>query len=292
MEMLECRNLTKIYGKKTVLKNVNLTFEKGKIYGLLGRNGAGKTTLLSVLSGQNPAGSGSVSWAGMPVWENEKALAHICFSRELGPGEGRGVSALKVKDYLRIASLYLSEWDAGMAKELTELFGLDVKSRIGKLSKGMQSMVSIIVAMASKADFTLMDEPAAGLDVVARQQLYRLIMEEHQETGRTFVISTHIIEEAQDAFDRVVFLKKGEVVLDEDSRVLAENCVHVRGMAEKVERAAASGRRFGQERFGRNMGVTLLLPPGERILPDADYSVQPVSLQDLFVAVCREEGEG
>ena len=137
-----------------------------------------------------------------------------------------------------------------------------------------------------------MDEPAAGLDVVARQQLYRLIMEEHQETGRTFVISTHIIEEAQDAFDRVVFLKKGEVVLDEDSRVLAENCVHVRGLAEKVERAAASGRRFGQERFGRNMGVTLLLPPGERIPPDADYSVQPVSLQELFVAVCREEGEG
>jgi len=80
---LICKNLCKAYGKKEVLQDVNLELEKGKIYGLIGRNGAGKTTLLSLLSAQNPATAGTVTCDGMTVWENEKALEHICFSREL-----------------------------------------------------------------------------------------------------------------------------------------------------------------------------------------------------------------
>ena len=83
--MIVCKDVCKQYGTKQVLKNVNVTLEKGKIYGLIGRNGAGKTTLLSILSSQNPLSFGSVTWNGEEIWENQRALNHICFSRELSP---------------------------------------------------------------------------------------------------------------------------------------------------------------------------------------------------------------
>ena len=83
MSKLTCENLTKAYGKNTVLTNLNLTLESGKIYGLIGRNGAGKTTMLSIMSNQNPATGGKVTLDGENIWENRKALDRICFSREL-----------------------------------------------------------------------------------------------------------------------------------------------------------------------------------------------------------------
>ena len=83
MECIECKDLFKQYKDKAALKNINLSLEKGKIYGLIGRNGAGKTTLLSIMSAQNPATKGTVTVDGEPIWENPNALKKICFSREL-----------------------------------------------------------------------------------------------------------------------------------------------------------------------------------------------------------------
>ena len=77
MSQLVCENISKQYKKKEVLRDVNLTIEQGKIYGLVGRNGAGKTTLLSIMTAQNPATGGTVTLDGMPVWENQKALDHL-----------------------------------------------------------------------------------------------------------------------------------------------------------------------------------------------------------------------
>ena len=146
-----CRGIGKHYGSREVLKGVDLTLEKGNIYGLIGRNGAGKTTLLSILSAQNPASYGEVLLDGQPVWENQAALNRICFSRELNPASGLGGTHMKVKEYLKLAGMYLPGWDKAMAEELAVRFGLDTGKKIEKLSKGMLSMVSILVAMASKA---------------------------------------------------------------------------------------------------------------------------------------------
>ena len=155
MQGIVCRNVCKQYGTKQVLKDINLTLEKGKIYGLIGRNGAGKTTLLSILSSQNPLTSGSVTWNGEEIWENQRALNHICFSRELSQNlMGSNANNMKVKEYLKIASYYFPNWDLAMARNLIEKFELDIKQKISKLSKGMLSMVTIIVALASKAEFT------------------------------------------------------------------------------------------------------------------------------------------
>ena len=221
--VLECRELTKKYGKKEVLHSLNLKLEQGKIYGLIGRNGAGKTTLLSLLSAQNPGTQGEILLDGQKVWENQEALKHIYFSREINPNS-TVYSGLKVKELLKIAAAYLPDWDKEMANSLIQLFHLDVKKRISKLSKGMTSMITIILALASKAEFTFLDEPVAGLDVVAREQFYRILLEEFTESGRTFVVSTHIIEEAADLFEEVIFLHEGEILLKENTQDLLEQC--------------------------------------------------------------------
>lgn len=289
MSQLVCENISKQYKKKEVLHDVNLTIEQGKIYGLVGRNGAGKTTLLSIMTAQNPATSGTVTLDGMPVWENQKALDHLCFSRELNTLSVLGPNTIKVKEYLQMARTYYPNWDREMEQRLVAQFELNTKKKISKLSKGMLSMVTIIVALASKADITILDEPVAGLDVVAREDFYRLLLEEHEATGRTFIVSTHIIEEAANVFEEVILLKDGEILLKEDTQELLDRAVHVSGLAEEVDNACAGLEIHHAEQMGRSKGVTVLLADGEQIADGYDVTVQPVSLQNLFVALCGRE---
>ena len=289
MSKLVCENLTKQYGSKTVLDHVNLTLESGKIYGLIGRNGAGKTTLLSLMSNQNPISAGTATIDGQRIWENPKALSRICFSRELNLSAESALSSYTLKAYLRAAETYLPHWDKDMAGRLLELFGLEKKKKLGKLSKGMLSMVTILVAMASKAEFTFLDEPVAELDVVAREQFYQLLLEEYTETGRTFVLSTHIIEEAADVMEEVIILDRGKILLKENTQELVDRARYVTGLADQVDGATAGLPCHHVENIGRSKAVTVLLPEGEELHPGYDVTVQPVNLQKLFVALCGEE---
>ena len=289
MSKLVCENLTKQYGSKTVLDHVNLTLESGKIYGLIGRNGAGKTTLLSLMSNQNPISAGTATIDGQRIWENPKALSRLCFSRELNLSAESALSSYTLKAYLRAAETYLPHWDKDMAGRLLELFGLEKKKKLGKLSKGMLSMVTILVAMASKAEFTFLDEPVAGLDVVAREQFYQLLLEEYTETGRTFVLSTHIIEEAADVMEEVIILDRGKILLKENTQELVDRARYVTGLADQVDGATAGLPCHHVENIGRSKAVTVLLPEGEELHPGYDVTVQPVNLQKLFVALCGEE---
>lgn len=287
---LELKKITKCYGKKMVLDDLDLTLEEGKIYGLVGRNGAGKTTMLSIASAQNPATKGEILLDGEKVWENQKVLNQICFSREMVNAANNITSALKVKEYLKMAEILFPYWDKEMADRLVEEFELDEKQKIMKLSKGMQSMVTIIVALASKARYTFLDEPAAGLDVVARESFYKILLDEYSESGRTFVISTHIIEEAAEVFEEVIFLNKGKIMLKENTEELLDRCIHISGRAEDVDEIMKGKRAFHQEKLGRSKGITLMLDKGEVFdKKGKDVEVSPLSLQDVFVALCGKE---
>ena len=286
---LHCENIVKAYGGKEVLQDVTLDLQPGKIYGLIGRNGAGKTTLLSILSAQNPATRGTVTLNGEPVWENRKSLAKICFSRELNANAESGMAAMKAKEYLRIASTYYEDWDKALEERLVKLFDLNLKKRFGKMNKGMLSMVTIIVALCSKAPYTFLDEPVAGLDVVAREQFYKLLLEEYSNSGRTFVVSTHIIEEAADVLEEVIILHEGKILIETDTQVFVDSAVHVSGKIEEVDAATAGLEVHHPETVGRSKGVTVFLKPGQKVDEGRDVSVQPVSLQRAFVALCGEE---
>ncbi len=121
MEGLVCKNLDKSYKKTEVLKGLDLTLEKGKIYGLIGRNGAGKTTLLSLMAGQNPASSGEITLDGTAVWENQGLMDKICFSREINPMSNLGLGTYRIKDYLKIASIYMPNWNQAYAEKLLNI---------------------------------------------------------------------------------------------------------------------------------------------------------------------------
>ena len=289
MSILTGKGITKVYGGNEVLHGIDLELESGKIYGLIGRNGAGKTTLLSILTSHNSATAGTVTFDGEPVWENPKVLEHLCFARELNQMLGVSTTgALKVKEYLRIASVYLPHWDQELADRLIKEFGLEQKKRLNKLSKGMLSMVTIIVALASKAEVTFLDEPVAGLDVVARERFYQLLMEEYTQTGRTFVISTHIIEEAADVFEEVIMVDKGTVLLKENTQDLLDRAYHISGHKDEVEKACSFLETHHEETLGRSKGVTVLLEPGQKLPEGCDISIQKLNLQKVFVALCGE----
>lgn len=290
--VLESKRLKKNYRKQTVLQDIDLTLEEGKIYGLIGRNGAGKTTLLSILSAQNPATEGSVLLNGEEIWENKNALKEICFSREINNNpSGTGISSYRIKEYLKVAEAFLPNWDKEMAERLLREFCLDKKKRMNKLSKGMASMVTIIVALASKARFTLLDEPVAGLDVVAREQFYRLLLEEYTNTGRTFVISTHIIEEAADIFEEVIIMDKGKILLKENTQDLLERSVYVSGREDLVEEALRGYEVHSPSSIGRRKSAMALLKPGQQPPRGEGITVQPMSLQKVFVGLCGEEAQ-
>ena len=169
---MRAQGVCKSFGKKTVLRELELTLEPGKLYGLLGRNGAGKTTLLSILTAQLAPDRGGVTYGGEPVWENQAALDHLCFARE-APAAGQ--TSLRLGHYLRSAAIFYPGWDEGYAHRLLEEFCLDPSRKLSQLSRGQLSMVSVLTALASRAGLTLLDEPTAGLDAVAR---------EHHRRGR------------------------------------------------------------------------------------------------------------
>ncbi|MBE5870142.1 MAG: ABC transporter ATP-binding protein [Lachnospiraceae bacterium] len=291
MAELICRNIKKRYKDKEVLHGIDLTLEEGKIYGLIGRNGVGKTTLLSILAAHNPATEGEITLNGEQVWENQNALDHICFSRELNPLSNNGMSGT-VKEYLMAASVYFPHWDKDYADRLVKEFDLDIKKKLIKVSKGMLSMVTIIIALASKAKFTMMDEPVAGLDVFMREKFYQLLLEEYTQTGRTFVVSTHIIDEASSVLEEVIVMKEGNIILKENTEELLGRCVHVSGKIEDVDRATEGLTARHTEIVGRSKGVTVFLKEGEQVNTSYDVSVQPVTLQKVFVALCGEENDG
>lgn len=285
---MECINISKKYKKKKVLSDISFSLERGKIYGLIGRNGAGKTTLLSIMSAQNPVTSGRVLIDGEEVWKNTNALSKICFSRELQTTE-----AYKVKEYLDTAAIFYPHWDKEYAERLVSIFNLDKKQRMNKLSKGMLSMITIIVALASKAEYTFLDEPVAGLDVVARDEFYKILLEEYTQTGRTFVVSTHIIDEASDIFEEVIMIKDNRIAIKENTQELLDRAVHISGLASEVDSELekhTDAQILEVQTLGRSKGVSLLLNPGDRINANEQLIVQKLTLQKLFVAMCEERG--
>lgn len=284
-KILQATNVVKSYNKKEVLHAVTLAIEPGHIYGLLGRNGAGKTTLLSVLTAQNPHDAGEVTYGGERVWENEAVLGELCFSRELSPMILFGQNTLKVKEYLRAASVYYPHWDHEYAERLCKLFALDKKAKICKLSKGMLSMVTIVIALASRAPITMLDEPVAVLDVVAREQFYDLLLRDYAETGRTFIVSTHIIEEAATALEKVIVINEGRILAVEDTQALVAQFHLLSGKDTDVDAAAKGLEVLHSESFGRSKTVCVR---GSAAAVEAgaaqhDVDLSPVSLQKAFV---------
>ena len=161
----------------------------------------------------------------------------------------------------------------------------------------MMSMTSIIAALASKADFTFLDEPEAGMDTLSREKFYQMLLDEFSGSGRAFVIAPHIIDEVSDLTEEVIFLDFymkstldcGRIRLMENTQQLLGRSFLISGLKEKTEALASKYESYDMGNFGRSKSIAVLLRPGESLPEDPEFTIKPLTLQKIFAALCMEE---
>jgi len=116
-----------------------------------------------------------------------------------------------------------------------------------------------------------------------------MLLDEYAETGRTFVVSTHIIEEAASVLEKVIILHDGRIIREENTQELVDSAVYVSGLEHEVDKATDGLETHHPEYLGRSKAVTVILKDGEKLRQGCDVTVQPLSLQKVFVALCGEE---
>lgn len=280
--MLEIKNLSKSYGKAKVLTNINLTLEDNKIYGLLGRNGVGKTTLLSIISNQLRCNAGELKYGGENIYENSKAVENICLVKE----KGIPVDSDKVKRIFSIAKTLYKDWDEEYKNYLVKEFNLDVKKKYTKLSRGNQTIVGLIIGLASRAKLTIFDEPSLGLDAAFRYKFYDLLLDDAQKNPRTIIISTHLIDEVTNLFEEVIILKDEKIYIKDEVSNLMEKGYFLNGKAENILPIINGKNIIHKEEFGSSVIIGLfdeLASEEKSLLKDKGVEISNVPLQKLFV---------
>ena len=210
MELLQCINLNKSFGKKQVLKNVNLTVPRGKIIGLLGKNGTGKSTLIKLLNDLLTKSSGEIFINGKPVGvESKKIISYLPERTYLD----KGMTASQTIKYF---SSFYENFDSEKAYKLLEDLGLDTEQKLSKMSTGMQEKVQLVLVMSRKADLYILDEPLGGVDPATRDYILDTILTNFNE-GASVIISTHLISDIERILDNVIFINDGEIILTADA---------------------------------------------------------------------------
>lgn len=210
--MLEIKNLSKFYGKKQVLTDLNLTINAGEIYGLLGANGAGKTTTINIICGLLNYEGGSVKinhhnlssktkpWLGVAPQENLLYPQLSCGENLAFFGKIYGLKGTKLTTAINYSLQAVNLWDRK-------------DSPVETLSGGMQRRVNIAVALVHHPKLLILDEPTTGLDIEARYEIWQLILNLKQK-GMTILLTTHLLDEAQKLCDRLGIIKLGKMITE------------------------------------------------------------------------------
>ncbi|AUJ28979.1 ATP-binding cassette domain-containing protein [Liquorilactobacillus hordei] len=284
---IEVKNIQKSFSKKKILSDISFELEPGKIYGLLGRNGAGKSTLLSIMANRIFSDSGEVLLNGKSVFDFDEALGQIYLmsERNLYP-EG-----IKIEKIFKLTELFYGSFDYDYANELADKFGLDLKQKFGKLSTGFRSIFKLIIALSVPAKYVFLDEPILGLDANHRELFYRELLDNYVKTQKTFVISTHLIEEIANMLEHVFIICHGEIVIDGDVEDVLKKAYLIAGPQNDVDKYCRGLNIIGKETLGSIHGNYIYGKlDDERILPDT-VSVERMDLQKLFVNLTNlEEG--
>lgn len=202
--MLKINNITKKYGNKVVLDNVTLEIKENKIVGILGENGSGKTTLLKMLIGATNFNSGSITLDG----ENISYLTNNKISYL--PDEPFLYNLKSVKDAIKMFKYFFKDFDVEKNKKLLQEFKIEETSHISSLSKGNLEKLNLSLILSRKARLYVLDEPLAGVDILARKQILKTIINNMEENS-SMLITTHLISDVESIFDEVVFIKNGVV---------------------------------------------------------------------------------
>ena len=211
--LLRLEHVQKNYGKTEALSGVNLDIQPGRIVGLLGPNGSGKTTIIKLINGLLQPTSGQVLINGEKLSpKTKKVVSYLPDTTYLGDN-------MKIKEVFAMFKDFYSDFDEEKANHLLEDLNLDEKSRLKNLSKGNKEKVQLILVMSRKADLYVLDEPIGGVDPAARDYILKTIIQNRSENS-SVLISTHLISDIEDILDDVIFIKDGEILLQEDANEL------------------------------------------------------------------------
>lgn len=278
------------YGDVLALDDVTFSLEPNRIYGLLGRNGSGKTSLLSVLAAFRRQTSGEVRVDDQPVFENPVITSQIAFIRESGDTVEESE---KAKEALRYAEYLRPNWDADYAAALIDRFGVPMDTKIGDMSRGKRSALGIVLGLAARAPITMFDETYLGLDAPSRYAFYDEILNDYMAHPRTFIISTHLIEEVSRIFEEVLIIDKGKLLIHTETDSLLSQGVALTGPIDIVDRHSNGLTMIGERQLGRTKSVMLYGAVDDTRLQQAradGLELEPIALQDLFVHLTTPKG--
>ncbi len=288
--VLETKALNKSYNDVKAVKDFTVGLESNKIYGLLGRNGAGKTTFLNIISSRIFADSGEVRLFGQNAVESQEALAKICYM----PEKNLFIENSRVSRILKDAALFYENFDTEYAQKLCKKFDLSINKKYKALSRGYESIVRIVVGMASRAPLIIFDEPVLGLDAAVRDLFYRELIEDYENNPRTYIISTHLIEESADVFEEALIIKDGMLVEKLPVDELKDMARYVSGKASVVDEAVSGMNIVHSEMVG-NIKICAvfekLTDEKLRKLTAGGADVSTVPVQKLFIYLTEQNQE-
>ncbi|BDU72749.1 ABC transporter ATP-binding protein [Mesoterricola silvestris] len=285
--VVRCEALTMAYGRREALSGLDLAVEPGSVYALLGRNGAGKSTLVKALLGLRRPRSGRAELFGADAFgARARAMERTGVVPETPQVPPRMTSAQAAAFCGSLAPA----WDAAGVAARLERFGVDPRQPFGRLSRGQQTQVALALALGSRPDLLVLDDPTLGLDAVARRDLYREILEDLGERGATVLVATHDLAGIEGIADRVGILHQGRLLLDEPMEDLKGRHRRIRCGPQAcpdlgpLGPAAQAQGPFGLEATVSRFSEAALAAAG--LPPEAAVGA---SLEDIFLATVAGE---
>ena len=219
--MIEVNSLVKRFDGFTALDGATLSVPAGCVYGLVGPNGAGKSTLIRHLTGICRQDSGTVRMGGQDVWENAALKTRVATI----PDEWYYFLQSSIRDMMRFYRGFYPNFSMERYEKLKEVFQIDERRLLRRLSKGMQKQAAFWLALCCMPDYLILDEPVDGLDPVMRRQVWSLVLGDVAQRGTTVLVSSHNLRELEDVCDHVGIMDHGKVLLERSLAQLQDNMV-------------------------------------------------------------------
>ena len=284
--MIVARNVVKSFDDFQALRGTTLHVKRGSVYGLVGPNGAGKSTIIRHLTGIYKQDAGEVYIDGEPIWENSAVKQRIAYiPDDIFYFHGSSIDSM-CKFY---RSIY-KNFDIDFFQQLGEYFPkIDRKKKIRSLSKGMQKQVAFWLAIASKPDVLILDEPVDGLDPVMRKQVWSILMNEVAERNVTVLVSSHNLRELEDVCDHVGIMSEGSVILERSLAEMQENTIKIQMAFEgempdmsdirDILHVSYSGRVITVIAKGNSAQITAQIEAKRPLF----YDLLPLTLEEIFI---------
>ena len=284
--MIKITNLSKSYGDKKVLEDLNCTIKTGSIYGLIGANGAGKSTLLRIIMGIFQKNSGSIEIDGKEISDSEEFKQKLVFV----PDDLFFFKNYSINDMVIFYSKLYKSFDKEFAIKMFDKLKLNRKQKIQTFSKGMKRQTALVCALATNADYMFFDETFDGIDPVIRNFMKKVIAEQMEKKETTIIMTSHNLRELEDICDNLGLLHKGGILFESDIDSLKTNMFKIQ-ISLPREFSKEDFQNLNVLSFKKTGSVATVILKGERegyekILEDMNPIILdflPLTLEEIFI---------